>query len=489
MPRSANRRVRKGQTPRARTAKKGSRGRGGARRSGRGARGRAAPRRRGRAGPEHDEELRARRRGLLVVGALLCVNALVFWRSGDQDTLMPLSAGIGARTSLVGTALPHADTCDGRTTRVFDGLDDQLHRTTRLSGGRTLRLGLLDLGIRPDSIDEAEAAVRTSLDLGILSSRGAQLRVALDRLGAIAALEIELSEGHLVQLCRAGGDLTVRTLQHPLRTDVEVIKLSVPRSGSLFEAVEGIGEHGELARSIGAVLAADVDFSVESQPGDTLTAIVEKRYLGQAFHRYGPVLAIRYKGAMGHKAYYLAAGDGPAPRYFDRKGTPMRRKLLRSPLGVHPFDPERRGSMAPTIEYVDGRIGLVFQRDRGTPVVALGDGTITFAGRHSDEGLVVEVALDERRRVRYAHLDHVMGTLEVGQRVSQGDLVGTVGHSGQARSDRLRVEFLFDGVLVDPSVTVRGEDAWAARDGAALRDEALEQFRSDIRSWRRALIK
>lgn len=430
-----------------------------------------------------------RLRGAAIVLVLMCINGLVFFRSGEGSELLQLPASVGGSASLSGTALPLLTSCDGRGTRVFDNLDGQLHRSTRLGRGRTLRLGLIDVGVRPDSVDEAEAAIRSTIDLGLLSGRGASVRVAMDRSGSLNALELELSEGHVIQVCREVGDLDVRTLQHPLRTDVEVIRLAIPRSGSLFEAVVEAGERGELARRVGQLLAHDVDFSVESQPGDVVNVIVEKRYLGHDFHRYGPILAVRYAGARGRKAFYLGSSDTAEPRYFDRKGEPMARAILRSPLATHPYDPERRGAMAPTIEFVDGRIGLVYQRERGAPVAALGAGEVTFAGRLPDEGLVLEIALDDRRRFRYAHLDRVFGDLTVGSKVEQGQLVGAVGHTGQARTDRLRLEFLQDGVLVDPSVTASGEEMWAAHRGGRLAGDALEQFRTDIRGWRKILTR
>ena len=430
-----------------------------------------------------------RRRGALIVGVLLAVNALVFWRSDPGERLRPLGAAIGSEGQLRGTAVPSLQTCDGRSTRVFDGLDEQLHQQVRLARGKTLRLGLLEVGVRPDAVDEVEAALRAYIDLSMLSSRGSALRAAFDRTGGVAALELEITEGHVVQLCRESGELSVRTLQHPLRTDVAVLKFEMPRSGSLFDAVREVGERGELARAVGGLLGQDVDFAVESRPGDQVTVIVEKRFLGQDFHRYGPVLAVRYTGAMGPRAYYLADPDGEGPRYFDRKGQPMSRTLLRSPVGTHPFDAERRGGMVPTVEFVDGRIGLVYERERGTPVISLSAGKVTFVGRPPDEGLVVEIALDDHRRVRYGHLDRVVGDLEVGTRVSQGQIVGVVGHSGQARSDRLRVEFLEDGVLMDPSAATRGDRAWTRREETVLSGDRLAEFKRDIHDWRRALIR
>ena len=88
-------------------------------------------------------------------------------------------------------------------------------------------------------MDEVEAALRAYIDLSMLEPRLGAPR-GLRRTEGVAAVELEITEGHVVQLCRESGELSVRTLQHPLRTDVAVLKFEMPRSGSLFDAVRDI---------------------------------------------------------------------------------------------------------------------------------------------------------------------------------------------------------------------------------------------------------
>lgn len=444
-----------------------------------------------RRAPLTPEERKTRNRTLLVIAVLALVNVWVFGvrRQGLDELQMPTA--IGAPTQRKGFADPIEDACGGDPVRIFEGLERQLFLRTRLSRGRTLRLGLLELGVPGPQIDELEAAVRAQVDLGILAGSGAPMRVSTDRDGLVSALEIELAEGHLVQACRSGDGLQVRNIQHPLKTDVQVVGLVLPRNGDLVEAVTEAGEAPALAREIAEMLAYDVDFMFESRPGDELQLIVEKRFLGSNFHRYGPILAARYKGAAGYFAYYYYHPTGGEGGYYDGYGEPMRRALRRSPVAFHPVDPEERGGLAPIVERVDGRDGALFRRAEGAPVVALGDGRVVRVETREEGGLVVEIEHDDEVLVTYMHLMRTLGDLRAGDEVRAGQLIALVGHTGQARTDQLRMEIRQGGELLqplgDPMTPLAGGDRRPPRIGSSIPKEVQTQFETDIDAWRQAM--
>ncbi|MCD8485253.1 M23 family metallopeptidase [Oscillatoria amoena NRMC-F 0135] len=72
--------------------------------------------------------------------------------------------------------------------------------------------------------------------------------------------------------------------------------------------------------------------------------------------------------------------------------------------------------------------GVALQAATGTPVLAVGEGTVAFAGDRGAYGNLVVINHAGGRQSRYAHL----ATLSVaaGQQVQQGDRLGTVGTTG-----------------------------------------------------------
>ncbi len=390
-----------------------------------------------------------------------------------------------------GFASPPAVACGANPVRIFDGLDRMLRLEIRLGEARTFRLGLLELGVHGDEVAELEAATRAKVSLGLLAGSGAVLRVALDRFGSLHALEVELAQGHLVQVCREGEVLVVRNIQHPLRTDVEVIAFSLPRTGGMARAMQDADEFSELGGMIARALAQDVDLMVESRPGDRLEVIVEKRYLGRQLHRYGSLLGIRYRGAGGRVAYFRHKPEGMASRYFDLQGRASGRVLLRSPVAYHLADPDTRASRAPTIEIVEGSPGAVYRGEEGAPVVAVSGGVIRAVGAQGDRGVVVELQLDDGRVVRYSHLMRTLGAFDVGQRVAQGQWLALIGHTGRVRSNQLRLEIFRPGEprdeYLDPLLLSRRGDEVSPRRGESLRGPRLEAFKTAVRPWHRAI--
>ncbi len=426
----------------------------------------------------------------------MLVNAYVFvWREEGALTGLGLQAAAIGQSGgpLPPVADPPEEACGGDPVRVFEGLEDLVHLDTTLSGAFTLRLALLHLGVNGEEIDRIEAAVRDKVDLGLLGGSGAPLRVAADRFGTVHALEIELAEGHLLQACRSqeGDELfSVRNIQHPLRSDVVVVPLELGKDADLAAAVDQAGEKPELAALIARTLAADLDLREQSRPGDKLQVMVEKRWLGRRFHRYGAILAIRFRGTAGRFAYYRYKPEGGDAAFFDDEGQPMRRARLRSPVGWHRVDPEARGLLAPSVEVVEGRLGVVYRLPEGAPIVALGDGMVRNADRTLEEGNFLDLELEDGTIVRYAHLMRTIGELTPGTAVRQGQVVALAGHSGRTPYDRLRLEMWadVDGTMqtIDP-MRPGNADAEVSPSASPILEAQRAQFEKDIAPWRRAL--
>ena len=77
----------------------------------------------------------------------------------------------------------------------------------------------------------------------------------------------------------------------------------------------------------------------------------------------------------------------------------------------------------------------------GTPVKAVGDGTVSFAGNKSGYGKTVILQHDKQHSTLYAHLSRYPEGLHEGDLVTQGQVIGYVGRSGLATGPHLHYEF------------------------------------------------
>lgn len=83
--------------------------------------------------------------------------------------------------------------------------------------------------------------------------------------------------------------------------------------------------------------------------------------------------------------------------------------------------------------------GLDLSAASGTKVLAVGAGTVAFAGLQGSSGNLVVINHQKGRQTRYAHLKSIV--VRTGQTVNQGDLLGTVGSTGKPTSTQPHLHF------------------------------------------------
>ena len=93
--------------------------------------------------------------------------------------------------------------------------------------------------------------------------------------------------------------------------------------------------------------------------------------------------------------------------------------------------------------------GIDIAAPRGTPVRAIADGTVVWAGwKDNGGGYVVEVRHPDGMRSIYNH--NSVLTVEDGDRVAQGDTIALVGSTGNSTGPHLDLRIMMGGRLVDP---------------------------------------
>jgi murein DD-endopeptidase MepM/ murein hydrolase activator NlpD len=92
--------------------------------------------------------------------------------------------------------------------------------------------------------------------------------------------------------------------------------------------------------------------------------------------------------------------------------------------------------------------GIDLSAPKGTPVRATADGRVVVAERKGAWGRMVLIDHGNGYETRFAHLKRIK--VERGEKVRRGEVVGTVGESGNATGPHLHYEVLISGTPVDP---------------------------------------
>ncbi len=93
--------------------------------------------------------------------------------------------------------------------------------------------------------------------------------------------------------------------------------------------------------------------------------------------------------------------------------------------------------------------GIDFAGKRGSKILAMAAGVVTWAGDRSGYGMLVEINHGNGYTTRYAHNESI--NVKVGDIVKRGQTIAAMGRSGRATGYHVHVEVLEKGKKVDPT--------------------------------------
>ena len=127
-------------------------------------------------------------------------------------------------------------------------------------------------------------------------------------------------------------------------------------------------------------------------------------------------------------------------------------------------DLRRTSAFGPRIHPITGvhhhHTGVDYAAPTGTPVRSVLDAEVVFAGPKGGYGQLVELRHSDGTTTRYAHLDRI--DVSPGQRLERGELLGTVGSTGQSTGPHLHFEVRQGGQPVDPEPFLKAQIAGLA---------------------------
>lgn len=254
------------------------------------------------------------------------------------------------------------------------------------------------------------------------------------------------------------------------RFDTKLARVEGSVASSLVDAVREAGEDSELAMRLADVFSHQVDFVNAVQEGDSFRLIVEKRYSGGQFRRYGDIVAARFVNAgVVYEAFRFLDDDGVS-RYYAADGTSLETQFLKAPLNFtrisSKFTMKRRH---PVFGRVRPHQGVDYAAPRGTPVKALGEGVVSFVGWKSGYGKSVAIQHRGGVETHYAHLSRYVKGLKKGDKVEQGQLIAFVGTTGTATGPHLDFRVKKNGRFIDP-LSLSGDS------GAPVRESLRRHF-------------
>lgn len=271
-----------------------------------------------------------------------------------------------------------------------------------------------------------------------------------DEYGVLRRLTLCLSPEE-TYVYEARGDSLVAFLQ-PVERELRLRKFEGTIESSVDDAIRDAGGDYRLTLKFATAFEYDVDFFTEVQRGDRFSLLVEEKVVDGSIVGYGDILYGRYEGkrASGTAVWYRADG-APRGGYYAPDGKALKKSFLRAPLNYRRISSHfSKSRFHPIRRTWRPHHGVDYAAASGTPVSAVADGTVSFAGWKGGYGKVVKIRHSGGLETTYGHLSRISREVRSGARVGQGQVIGAVGATGLATGPHLHYEVSQKGARIDP---------------------------------------
>jgi len=230
---------------------------------------------------------------------------------------------------------------------------------------------------------------------------------------------------------------------------------------------------------LAGIFGWDIDFALDIRNGDNFKILYQEKVVEGEVVGRGKIIAAIFTN---QGDTFTAVRDDKSGNYYDENGRAMKKAFLRSPLDFRRvssnFNPTRRH---PVTGKVRAHRGTDYAAPVGTPIWAAGDGIVQKSSYNQFNGNYVFIKHSNTYITKYLHL--TKRTVKTGQRVKQGQTIGTLGGTGRVTGPHLHYEFLVNGVHKNPrtvklpqSKSLTGKTKATFIANAKIRLEKLDRY-------------
>lgn len=371
----------------------------------------------------------------LPVGILLSLLLLL----GCGDSERGPTARVVTDSSSTPTTYTNAYGLPGDSLLAFRG---------RVRYGETLSDLLRSRGVSPQTVADLRSAAGETFDVDQLRTGDTyRFYESVDSPGEPRYLVYEPDPtSYVVFDLMTPVDVTVG--RHPVRTAQRAVAGIVERS--LYESLQETDAPIAVALELSEVFAWQVDF-YRIRESDRYKVIYEQQRVQGQPVGVGRILGAYFEHAdTSFYAVYFDQGNGGD--YFDGQGRSLRKQFLKAPLQFQRISSRySRSRYHPVANEYRAHLGTDYAAAPGTPVRAVGDGTVVLAGYDRANGRWVKIRHNGTYSTGYLHLSGIADGVREGVDVQQGEVIGYVGSTGLATGPHLHYHFWKNGTAVDPT--------------------------------------
>ena len=355
------------------------------------------------------------------------------------------------------------------------GLNAPEALSVQIRRGETFEQAVRRAGVNAEDASAVAATIATAFDITDLRA-GAKFETAVARprggVGDARLIGLTMRTGPASQLTVSrsfDGALRLRSLDEQVTHETVVARDKVQRS--LSASARELGATSAVIRKASQLFAHKFDMQRDVRATDDFTLVFDRSVTetGRTIET-GELLYAELKG----QAFYRFQRPGSNKvEYFDSTGKNTRTTMMRTPLQNFRRVSSNYGyRVHPIAGYRKMHQGMDFAASTGTPIVAPSDGVVVEARRWGGYGNWIRVRHANGLETGYAHLSRFASGMRAGQRVTQGQVIGYVGSTGNSTGPHLHYEMWRNGQRINPA-SVRTSE------GTILSGTELAAFRAE----------
>ena len=249
---------------------------------------------------------------------------------------------------------------------------------------------------------------------------------------------------------------------------VDTLAIAGVIHSSLYNALNesGVGvlppsARHQLAWSLADIFEYKVDMSRDLAQGDKFHVLVERLQKPNGAIIVSKILGARLALSNGHNPleaiHFDAPDDGTSAQYYDASGMSLRAAFLRAPVAFRRISSVFGARKHPIFGEWRNHTGTDYAAPMGTPVRAIGDGVVIFAGKKGGYGNMIDIRHRNGMVSRYGHMRNFAAGIKRGSHVPMGSTIGYVGMTGWATGPHLHFEIRVDGVAKNPKLALQSK--------------------------------
>lgn len=224
-------------------------------------------------------------------------------------------------------------------------------------------------------------------------------------------------------------------------------------TSSLSQTMDEVGLGANMTERLSNIYAWTVNF-FHIKEGDNFKVVYTQRYIDDTIPAGIDQIKAAYFEHRGRTIYafnFIEDTNLNIADFYDEEANNLRRAFLKSPIKFN-YRISSKYNLKRRIKYYGYKVrahrGTDFAAPIGTPIIATADGVVTKSERRGGNGNYVKVKHNDMYETQYLHMKKRQ--VRVGDYVRQGDVLGTVGMTGNTGGPHVCYRFWKNGEQVDP---------------------------------------